>query len=99
MRSFEILRKEIHNLGFVYGLKSFANIKLQGKLGKRIYSIRNRKLGYSSFRLRTCTSDIDMANSIIGPDGGYDFLFNITDTVKDSRFVLDGGDCPKTKLI
>ncbi len=85
-----LIRLVIH-MGFWNAIKSFVYINMQKRWGRKVYYIKHKKLGSSKFYLRSCSTDDYIANSILGPNGGYDFLPLMKDFLDSCQNIIDGG--------
>lgn len=88
---YKLLKKEINRNGLRNGIKIFAYICMQKRWGRKVYSIKHKKLGVKPFYLRSCSSDDYVTGSILPSGGGYDFLYKMEDYISNCKVVLDGG--------
>ncbi len=85
----EILIKQLQSIG-IYGIKSFAAICLKKHYNPKVIRVKSKMIGTQWLYLRTHSSDIRLANCLLGKDSEYAFLKKMPE-ILNAKVIVDGG--------
>ena len=86
----EILSEQLRGIGGIYGIKCFVAICLQKHYNQKFIRVKAKMVGSQWLYLRTHSSDIHLANCLLGKDSEYAFLKKMPE-IMNAKVIVDGG--------